>query len=84
MLKSVLGTNHYSEMRVKFLAQGNTGSLWWVLNSRLANYTSDVLAIAPSHPSCVCSQYLGINDIFEHKANVTYHIWAFTVTIKIS
>ena len=35
MLKSVPGTNQYKAIRVKFLAQGNNGGLWWGSNSRL-------------------------------------------------
>jgi len=37
-LKSIPGINQYQAMKVKFLAQGNNGSLWWCLNQRLTNY----------------------------------------------
>ena len=51
MLESVPGTNQYSEMRLKCLAQENNGSLWWGLNAQLTDYESDALHTVPRHPS---------------------------------
>ena len=39
---------------VKFLAQGNNGSLWWGTNSQLSNYKSEALPIGTCHPGLHC------------------------------
>ena len=46
-LETVPWTNQYKAMRLKFLAQGNNGSLWWGSNLRLKAYESDLLPTAP-------------------------------------
>ena len=42
MLESVPGANKYLAIRVKFLAQGNNGGLWWGSNPQSPHYESDV------------------------------------------
>ena len=52
--ESVPWTNQYLVMRVKFLAQGNNGCLWWGSNTRPPHLESDV---QPTAPRC----YMWIN-----------------------
>jgi len=55
-----------STMGVKFLAEGNSGGLWWDSNLRPTDYESDASLTTPRRPLDIELCMLNIIAIFEY------------------
>ena len=63
-IESVPGTNQYQAIRIKSLAPGNNGGLWWGSNPRRPHYESDVQPTAQRRP--FINQASSLNKVMHH------------------